>query len=591
MLTVRLLLLAPRQVRRTLLNAMPAHLRLQAARRLVGRLGPHPRSRRAERVRSVVGVRDGDAWVDAEIVHTATPVSIRRANLDRVVAALDAAGIAYFRLPVKRALPSAVAVVDTDADRVLELIRHAPALRGAHLRVDDVVYRPGGRIERADLSGACVVELFWPVTNAAQTLVLGSRYSCAIEFWHADGDTLVAPRPNQVSEIVPRDDEVVWAPERVFGQLCPPVDDSATYPTRRSLARPTVDWIDFPIDAVYTWVDGQDTAWLNRKERALTGNDWTAVNHHTANASRFICRDELRYSLRSLVSYAPWIRRIFLVTDDQVPPWLDVEHPDVTLVSHREIFGDTGRLPTFNSHAIESRLHRIPGLAEHFVYLNDDVFFGRPVAPSRFFLPDGSSRFFPSRATIAGGPPTPDDLPVMAAGKNNRRLILREFGRHITQKMKHTPHPVRRSVLEEIERRCADEVLATAAHQFRHPDDLSITSSLHHYWSYLTGRAVPGSIRYLYADLANPATPIRLRNLLQLRNFDVFCLNDTDAEPAVQREQAAMLADFLPAYFPFPAPFERDAWTPTRPPDARALVPHPTTRRSPGQLSRAWRRQ
>ena len=74
------------------------------------------------------------------------------------------------------------------------------------------------------------------------------------------------------------------------------------------------------------------------------------------------------------------------------------------MVPHREIFGDTGRLPTFNSQAIESRLHRIPGLAEHFLYLNDDVFLGRPVPPEMFFTPGGLTRFFPSTALVDSAP-------------------------------------------------------------------------------------------------------------------------------------------------------------------------------------------
>jgi hypothetical protein len=229
----------------------------------------------------------------------------------------------------------------------------------------------------------------------------------------------------------------------------------------------------------------------------------------------------------------------------------------ITLVSHRDIFGSSGRLPTFNSHAIESRLHRISGLAEHFLYLNDDVFFGRPVPPSMFFTPSGGTKFFSSKAPIDHGPPLPEDPPVMCAAKNNRDLIARRFGRLVQHKFKHTPHAQRRSVLQEIENAVPDLVQRTATHQFRHRDDLSITSSLHHYWSYLTGRAEPGRIRYMYTDLADPVSPLRLAGLLTRRHFDVFCLNDTDAQSFVQTQQAALLAEFLPSYFPFAAPFER----------------------------------
>jgi len=226
------------------------------------------------------------------------------------------------------------------------------------------------------------------------------------------------------------------------------------------------------------------------------------------------------------------------------------------VVSHREIFGDTGRLPTFNSHAIESRLHRIPGLAEHFLYLNDDVFLGRPVAPELFFTPGGLARFFPSRAIVDAGPRREDDPPVNSAAKNNRRLIREAFGRVLTRKMMHTPHPSRRSVITEIEERFAAEVAATASHQFRHPEDVSLLSSLQQYYAYLTGRAAPGEIKYMYADLADPATPLKMARVLRNRHLDAFCLNDTEADGGVAIEQEALLADFLPAYLPFTAPFE-----------------------------------
>jgi hypothetical protein len=111
-------------------------------------------------------------------------------------------------------------------------------------------------------------------------------------------------------------------------------------------------------------------------------------------------------------------------------------------------------------------------------------------------------------------------------------------------------------VIAEIEGRFAEHVEATAGHQFRHPDDISLLSSLQQYYAYLTGRAAPGEIRYMYTDLADSSTPFRLARLLRNRHLDAFCLNDTDSDPATAAEQAALLAEFLPAYLPFPSPFE-----------------------------------
>jgi hypothetical protein len=403
---------------------------------------------------------------------------------------------------------------------------------------------------------ARVVRVCWPVTDPHGSLLLGAEFGCDVEFWRTDGDYLVGPRTNPVADVVAVDEPVTSAPESVFSAFSPARDD-ALYRTREVFTMTSPDRVGFPIDVVYTWVDGSDPAWQARKTAALGDNSWLAqVNTQAANNSRFLSRDELRFSLRSLHCFAPWVRHVFIVTDDQAPGWLDVDHPDVTVVDHRQVFGDTGRLPTFNSQAIESRLHRIPGLSEHFLYLNDDVFFGRPVTPDLFFTPGGLTRFFPSGSLVDSAPRDPADPPVNSAGKNNRALIKEAFGRVLTRKMMHTPHPSRRSVLVEIEQRFAEHVEATASHQFRHPDDISLLSSLQQYYAYLTGRAAPGSIRYLYTDLADPATPFRLAEVLRSRHLDVFCLNETDSDPATWADQAELLSEFLPAYLPFASPFE-----------------------------------
>ena len=83
--------------------------------------------------------------------------------------------------------------------------------------------------------------------------------------------------------------------------------------------------------------------------------------------------------------HAPWIRHVYLVTAGQIPHWLNLDTPHLTVVTHEEIFPNKSDLPTFSSPAIEAHLHRIPGLSEKFLYLNDDVFFGQAVWPEDFY--------------------------------------------------------------------------------------------------------------------------------------------------------------------------------------------------------------
>ncbi|XP_045104372.1 N-acetylglucosamine-1-phosphotransferase subunits alpha/beta-like [Portunus trituberculatus] len=112
------------------------------------------------------------------------------------------------------------------------------------------------------------------------------------------------------------------------------------------------------------------------------------------DANRFEDNEELRYSLRSLEQHAPWVRRIFLVTNGQIPHWLNLDNPRLTIVTHQDIFPNASHLPTFSSPAIESHIHRIPGLSDHFLYLNDDVMLMQEVWPEDFFSPGSGFKVY-----------------------------------------------------------------------------------------------------------------------------------------------------------------------------------------------------
>ncbi|XP_068611095.1 N-acetylglucosamine-1-phosphotransferase subunits alpha/beta [Brachionichthys hirsutus] len=117
--------------------------------------------------------------------------------------------------------------------------------------------------------------------------------------------------------------------------------------------------------------------------------DLTAISQskqdEDVSASRFEDNEELRYSLRSVERHAPWVRHVFIVTNGQIPSWLNLDNPRVTVVTHRDIFQNQSHLPTFSSPAIETHMHRIPGLSQKFIYLNDDVMFGKDVWPDDFY--------------------------------------------------------------------------------------------------------------------------------------------------------------------------------------------------------------
>lgn len=323
------------------------------------------------------------------------------------------------------------------------------------------------------------------------------------------------------------------------------------------LGAPHLYEVSEPVDIVYTWVNGEDPDWIRRKRIAESGLDSATVNGTAVSDSRFESRDELRYSLRSVEHYASWVNRIFIVTDGQMPDWLNTDHPKVTLVDHREIFRRRESLPVFNSHAIESQLHRIPGLSERYLYLNDDIMFMRPVEPELFFTSNGMSKYFPSKATLDLSERSARDLPVMSAAKRGRDFMIERFGRTVTNKFKHTPHSQLKSVLEQFENEERELFDAVSASQFRHPDDFSIPSALYHYYAYAESKAIPGEIRYAYMDVAREDARVYLDRLRRRRDLDVLCLNDTHVEEDQRGEVNRLLAEFFEDRFPVTSSFER----------------------------------
>ena len=134
-----------------------------------------------------------------------------------------------------------------------------------------------------------------------------------------------------------------------------------------------------PIDFVIIWVDGNDKQWRAEKDKY----DDKPVSSSNSEV-RFRDWDNLQYWFRGVEKFAPWVRKIHFVTWGHLPKWLDTSNPKLNIVNHRDYIPEK-YLPTFNSHTIELNLHRIEGLAEQFVYFNDDMFITAPTKAEDFF--------------------------------------------------------------------------------------------------------------------------------------------------------------------------------------------------------------
>ncbi|WP_460855846.1 stealth family protein, partial [Nocardiopsis coralliicola] len=521
--------------------------------------------------------------------------------LDACVAVLEAAGIPYFLVKGRDHGGFSIGVSRGQRRRIVELLIGAHADRGLYgmavgARRDYL--RPlaaRGALERLSRADAVLVGSF--ATGDGQHAAIGPEHGCTVEFWRSGASALdtesgqallsrlkvvapettlrgalVAPRQNMVSEIVPAEEREARSTE-IRGRR---------YTTFDCFLRPLPEEAHFPVDAVYTWVDGDDPEWQAKRDRHLGGSG--ELNPTSASSSRYTARDELRYSLRSLEMYAGFVRDVYIVTDGQCPPWLRATARQVQartgrrvrVVDHKEIFADPSVLPVFNSHAIETQLHHIEGLSEHYIYLNDDMFFGRHTTPTTFFHPNGIAKVFPSPFQFGLGAPLLDDQPVDVAAKNNRRLLAADFPAFPTHKFKHAPYPQLRSVLEELEAHYPAEFARTAASRFRRPEDIAVASSLHHTYALLTGRAVPSKVRSAYVNLADrEGLAGAFAALLHNRHPETICTNDTS--PVEDEEYTArQLRAFLDAYFPFPSSLELD-----RVPDDAAMD---GTRSAPAEL-------
>eukprot|EP00299_Pterocystis_sp_00344_P012691 c6126_g1_i1.p1 GENE.c6126_g1_i1~~c6126_g1_i1.p1 ORF type:complete len:356 (-),score=112.95 c6126_g1_i1:14-1081(-) len=154
----------------------------------------------------------------------------------------------------------------------------------------------------------------------------------------------------------------------------------------------------FPIDVVITWFNSHDENALKAFNTRMKQTNQKDLPSGAGDSKRFNDAGELRYNLRSIEkNAASWFRKIFIVLADdmQLPSWMSRDSPRLRIIRHSEIFSSSTHLPTFNSHAIESRIHHIPDLSEHFIYLNDDMFINQPTTSGTFFSPNGKPFAWP----------------------------------------------------------------------------------------------------------------------------------------------------------------------------------------------------
>ncbi len=314
----------------------------------------------------------------------------------------------------------------------------------------------------------------------------------------------------------------------------------------------------FPVDVVYTWVDGADPQLAAKRNAYLPERDKRSAD--STGAALYRDNDELRYSLRSLARYAPWVRKIWIATDAQVPAWLDTAHPRIRVADHRD-FLPADCLPTFNSRVIEAHLHRIPGLAERYLYCNDDFFLAAPCTPGHFFTPNSLPHIFVDWRSSRRYAYRKQNSPH-ACSHANVRAWLKAAGMTPVPDLitPHAPYPQTLSnaaaAYAFFERAIAD----SRRNKFRTSTEMAFNCHAASLWAYAHKRGVPCDMPHFYinpkAFNALPRYDALVRQQGQPFVPPFFCLNDVGDAPWPPGRREAMTA-LLQTLYPAPSPFER----------------------------------
>ena len=309
------------------------------------------------------------------------------------------------------------------------------------------------------------------------------------------------------------------------------------------------------IDLVYLWVDGNDPVW-QAKRNAFFGktNENTAVNCK----GRFIDNDELKYSLRSIEKYAPWIRNIFIITDNQKPTWLDLANPRIKIIDLVDIMPQES-LPCFNSSLIEKFLHKIPELSEHFLYSNDDMFMNKNVTPNDFFTTDGFPFVFLQpkpfrkirwfwREKVCKKPLHNYSLTISTAAK----MVEKKYGIYYNGMPHHNIDAYLKSDCERVsEQIFASEFKAIQTNHIRSSNDIQRII-----YSYVLLAEKHGHLRYVTKTDSLHVQIHKENHYKKLAKYNpmLFCLNDLQYAQDSDRMRAK---DFLNSRFPEKSSFEK----------------------------------
>ena len=328
------------------------------------------------------------------------------------------------------------------------------------------------------------------------------------------------------------------------------------------------------IDFVVTWVDGSDPLWQEKKSKYDGSVNTSKKSMNSVKAYREW--GTFKYWFRGVEKFAPWVNKVYLVTDQQKPSWIDIDSDKLVLVDHTEIIR-TDYLPVFSANPIESNIHRIPGLSEHFVFFNDDVYLTAPVEPTDFFSEGGLPKYNTALSPIVPQPYGTahfqvNDMEIVNSYfskdeilKNGKFLSLKQGWKNIIKTLlyrntkficgfweNHLAHPLLKSTMELVWGKETAILEKTSASRFRNPSDTNVW--LFKYWQIASGKyeIADHKLGSLFSlDDAGPD----FWKLLNSEKYKIMCINDS----LNVKDEEQVMTDFIKAMeelFPEKSSFE-----------------------------------
>lgn len=320
-----------------------------------------------------------------------------------------------------------------------------------------------------------------------------------------------------------------------------------------------------PIDVVIAWVDGDDPKLIEKRQKYLQGKDNALLR--SARPTLFASVDEIKYCVLSIFRFAPFVRNVYIVTDDQTPDIFDDVKKffpsrlgSIRIIDHKEIFkGFEEFLPTFNSISIGNMVWRIEGLSENFVYFNDDIFLIRDVHPDDWVINGkpvirGEWRFPPYKKVVKNAIQSFFKRKILRAKdftpkfsffliQWNAASILGMRFRYLVNG--HTPHVMNRKTIENFFEKNIKLVKQNISFRFRNKEQFNISTLANHL------EVIGGNkqVQKFYSGYLNPAHHSKKRFKRKVRQCDTnskiksVCVQSLDMASTEDRNTVYMWMD------------------------------------------------